>query len=223
MASGSVAFTIPASLSPGNYELRLFSNYMRQATSGLISVQVATLSASPGPVNPGGTVTATWSGLGSPGAGDWIGIYIPGAADSAYLGWRSTTGMASGSVAFTIPASLSPGNYELRLFSNYMRQATSGTITVQVATLSASPGPVSPGGTVTATWSGLGSPGAGDWIGIYIPGAADSAYLGWRSTTGMASGSVAFTIPASLSPGNYELRLFSNYMRQATSGTITVQ
>ena len=223
MASGSVAFTIPASLSPGTYELRLYSNYMRQATSGLISVQVATLSASPSPVNPGGTVTATWSGLGSPGAGDWIGIYIPGAADSAYLGWRSTTGMASGSVAFIIPASLSPGNYELRLFSNYMRQATSGLISVQVATLSASPGPVNPGGTVTATWSGLGSPGAGDWIGIYIPGAADSAYLGWRSTTGMASGSVAFTIPASLSPGNYELRLFSNYTRQATSGLISVQ
>ena len=166
--------------------------------------QPPSINASPGPVSPGGTITATWSGLGSPGAGDWIGIYIPGAADSAYLGWRSTTGMASGSVAFTIPASLSPGNYELRLFSNYMRQATSGLISVQVATLSASPGPVSPGGTLTATWSGLGSPGAGDWIGIYIPGAADSAYLGWRSTTGMASGSVAFTIPASLSPGNYE-------------------
>jgi hypothetical protein len=225
-ASGSVPFSIP-SVSPGTYELRLLANssFALLATSGPITVQGATLSASPSAVGPGGTVTATWSGITSPTSGDWIALYSAGAPNSALISWRYTGGTAGGSVPFSIP-SVSPGTYELRLFANssFALLATSGPITVQGATLSASPSPVSPGGTVTATWSAITSPTSGDWIALYSAGAPNSAIIVWRFTTGSASGSVPFTIPASVTPGTYELRLFANssFALLATT-TITVQ
>jgi hypothetical protein len=228
-AGGSLSFSIPAALSPGMYELRLFLNYSQThiATSGPITVQVITLSANPSAVNPGGTVTGSWSGIVSPTAGDWIGLYRAGAADSAYLSYRYTGATAGGSLSFSIPASLSAGMYELRLFLNYSQThiATSSPITVQAITLSANPSTVNPGGTVTASWSGIASPTAGDWIGFYSSGAADSAYLSYRYTGGVGSGSVTFSLSAALSPGTYELRLFPNYSQThiATSGPITVQ
>jgi hypothetical protein len=224
-ASGSVAFSVPA-VSPGTYELRLFANssFALLATSGPIVVQGATLSASPSPVSPGGTLAATWSGIVSPTPGDWIALYAAGATNSALLNWRYTGGAASGSVPFSIPA-ISPGTYELRLFANssFALLATSGPIVVQGATLSASPNPVSPGGTVTASWSGITSPTSGDWIALYSSGSPDSAVIVWRYSGGTGSGSVPFNIPASLSPGSYQLRLFANssFARLATA-TITV-
>ena len=94
--------------------------------------EVTKASASPSPVNPGGTVTASWSGILTPTTGDWIGLFSSGAPDSAYLSWRYTTGAAGGSLPLSIPASLSPGTYELRLHANngYILLATSSPITV---------------------------------------------------------------------------------------------
>ena len=193
--------------------------------NNLITVQAASLSASPSTVNAGGSVTASWSGDLSPSIGDWIGLYSPGAADSAYVSFRYTGGGVSGSLTFVIP-NVSPGTYELRLYSNYSyaRLATSNPITVQAASLSASPSTVNAGGSVTASWSGDLSPSIGDWIGLYSPGAADSAYVSFRYTGGGVSGSLTFVIP-NVSPGTYELRLYSNYSyaRLATSNPITVQ
>ena len=145
-----------------------------------------------------------------------------------YLSWRYTNGATSGSLPFGIPASVGAGSYELRLYANYSHQnpIASGPITVANATLSANPSTVNPGGsTITATWSGVISPSAGDWIGLYATGAPDSAYLSWRYTNGAASGSLPFGIPASVGAGSYELRLYANYSHQnpiATSGPITV-
>jgi hypothetical protein len=128
-----VPFTIPASVSAGTYELRVFSNntYARLATSGPINVQSATLSANPSTV-PGGTVTASWSGIAQPSSTDWIALYSTGAPDHSWISWRFTDGAAVSSVPFTIPASVSAGTYELRLFSNntYVRLAISGPIAV---------------------------------------------------------------------------------------------
>jgi hypothetical protein len=113
------------------------------------------ISVSPSTVTAGGTITATWSGIALPTAQDWIGLYIPGAVNSPSTSWRYTTGAASGSVPFVIPASVAAGAYELRLFANdgYTLLATSGTFTVTAAapaTLSVSPTSVTAGGTVTA-------------------------------------------------------------------------
>jgi hypothetical protein len=239
-ASGSVPFTIPATLAPGTYELRLFANngYTRLAVSNSFTVTPAagctdtSLSASPTSVPAGGSVTATWSAICAPTSADWIGLYLPGAANQPSIAWRNTTGTAGGSVPFTIPATLAPGTYELRLFANngYTRLAVSNTFTVTApagctgTSLGASPTSVPAGGSVTATWSTICAPTGADWIGLYLPGAANQPSLAWRYTTGTAGGSASFTIPTTLAPGTYELRLFANngYTRLAVSNTFTV-
>src|SRR5262249_24996819 len=78
----------------------------------------------PASVGTGGSVTATWSGIPSPTTTDWIGLYVPGSADSAYLTWQYVScskGAAApspaGSCPFTIPGGLPAGAYELRLFA----------------------------------------------------------------------------------------------------------
>src|SRR2546425_34131 len=117
---------------------------------------------------------------------------------------------------------------------SYTRLATSGTFTVTGsggATLSVSPTSVAAGGTVTATWSGIAAPTPGDWIGLYVPGSGNSAYLAWIYVScspspgaPSAAGSCPFTIPSGLAPGSYELRLYANntYTRLATSNPFDV-
>jgi hypothetical protein len=230
-ASGSLPLAVPATLGAGTYELRFFVNNKRVAVSNSFAIAACPasgLSASPTSVYAGASVTASWSSVCTPTGSDWIGLYPPGAADTAYLAARNTTGAASGSVAIAIPATLAPGTYQLRLFSNggYTRLALA-SLTVAACppgSLSASPASIVAGGSVTAAWSGLCLPGGSDWIGLYRPGAADTSYLAARYTTGAASGSVPFAIPASLAPGTYELRLFPNggYTRAATSNEVVV-
>jgi uncharacterized protein (DUF1800 family) len=97
--------------------------------------------------------------------------------------------------------------------------------------ISASPSSIAPGGTVTAAWTGISSPTPLDWIGLFQPNAADTAYIDWiyvscsksPGSTG-ASGSCPFVLPANLAPGPYNTRLFSNdgFTRLATSNALTV-
>jgi len=184
-----------------------------------VGLPAATVSVTPSTiVQGGGTVTANWNGIVAPTATDWIGLYPTGTSDeyTSRISWQYTTGTASGSMPYAIPSTLAPGTYELRLFTNftYTRIGKSNTFTVTAlpqATLSVSPTNVIAGGTVTATWSGIASPTATDWIGLFVPGASDTSYPTWRYTTGSASGSVPFTIPANVAPGTYELRLFTNF------------
>src|SRR5207248_2372669 len=136
-------------------------------------------------VSAGASVTASWSGIASPTPTDWIGLYTPGAGDMAYVGWiyvscSQTPGgaAAAGSCAFPIPSGLTPGSYQLRLFSNngFTTLGTSNTLTVGGgAAVSASPTTVAAGGSVTATWSGIASPTTTDWIGLHTPGGSDTA------------------------------------------------
>jgi len=92
-------------------------------------------------------------------------------------------------------------------------------------TLSVSPTSVARGGSITATWAGIPSPTSTDWLGLYTPGSPDNnTYQAWHFTTGSASGSIAFPIPATLPAGTYELRLYAHntYTRLATSNPIVV-
>ena len=100
-----------------------------------------TLSASPTTVAPGGTITATWSGIANPTATDWIGLYTPGAANTAFIDWiyvscSQTAGAAraSGSCPFVVPSTVAPGTYQLRLLANdgFTLLATSNNFTVAV-------------------------------------------------------------------------------------------
>ena len=233
-ASGTVPFTLATSLTPGTYELRLFSNggYTRLATATITVVPGCTggaLNASPTSLAAGSAVTAAWSAVCAPTTTDWIGLYVPGAPDSSYVTYRYTTGTAAGSVQLTVPATAAPGTYELRLFSanSTTRLAVSNPFTVvagcTVPTLNANPTSVGAGASVTAIWSGICAPSTRDWIALASPGAPVSSYLAWVYTNGAASGSVALTVPSTLAQGTYELRLFSNggYTQLAVT-TITV-
>jgi hypothetical protein len=115
-----------------------------------------------------------------------------------------------------------------------MLLAQSATITVSATTpaITLSATAVARGGIVTATWSGIVTTTARDWLALYNAGATNGAYQTWTyiscsqtPTTPQASGSCPFTIPASSSLGNYELRLLANdgFIRLATSNAITVK
>jgi ELWxxDGT repeat protein len=236
-ASGSLNLTVPAGSPPGaTYELRLFTNnsYDRLATSAPFSVvaSATTVSASPSSVLPGGTVTATYSGIADPTGTDWVGLYDSSAApDAGLLSWGFTNGTAAGSLSLPVPTGATPGaGYELRLFTNntYGRLATSAPFSVVAssATVSASPASVNPGAPVTATWSGIAGPTATDWVGLYDSStAANPALLNWAYTNDSAAGSLNLPVPTGATPGaGYELRLFTanSYTRLATSAPFSV-
>jgi len=222
----------------GSCVVSMTQNRSVTATFGL----PATITASPTTLMPGSSVTATWSGIGSPTTMDWIGLYVPGSADTTFVAWMYVSclqvpggALAAGSCPLVIPNTLTPGTYELRLMANnsYVRLATSNplTVTAAAATMSASPATVAAGGGVTATWSGITSPTTTDWIGLYPMGAADTAFVAWiyvscsqAPGSARAAGSCAFTIPATVAGGSYELRLFSNngYTKLATSNAVSV-
>jgi hypothetical protein len=198
------------------------------------------LSVSSTVVAPGGTVTATWSGISNASPTDWIALYAVGAPNTSYLAWiyvscTKTAGTArpSGSCPFIVPASVVPGNYELRLLANngYVALASTSLNLAVPSNLSVSPTSVARGGTVTATWSGISNPSSTDWLGLYTPGAANTAYQAWiyvscSQTPGSAraSGSCPFVVPGSLLNGTYELRLLGNngYTSLAISNQLSV-
>jgi subtilase family protein len=250
VATGSCAFPIAGTVTPGTYQLRLFSNngFTRLATSGNFTVtapSATSLSASPASMTLPASVTATWSGIPQATASstDWIGLYAPSASNTTYRTWvyvscsvSPTTPRSSGSCAMTLPSNLTPGTYELRLFSNngFTRLATSNTFAVVApgpATLGVSPSSVVAGGSVTATWSNIPAPSSGDWIGLFAPGSANTAFLSRiyvgcgaaPSGSGAASGSCPFAIAGSVAPAPYQLRLFaSSGALLATSSNFTV-
>jgi ELWxxDGT repeat protein len=249
-AAGNLNLTVPLGSPAGaTYELRLFSanTYSRLATSAPFAVTASSpaVSASPDPVTAGTPVTATWSGIPAPSATDWVGLYAAsGDADTAIVAWTYTDGNAAGSLPVTVPANAPAGaTYELRLFSNnsYSRLATSAPFSVtaaspQTATVTSSVSTVAAGNPLTANWSGITSPSATDWIGLYASSTdPDSAIVGepfdggvtsaWAYTGGSSAGSLVLTVPASAAPGTtYELRLFSNnsYTRLDTSTPFSV-
>ena len=67
---------------------------------------------------------------------------------------------------------VSRGAYQFRLFRSdgYSKLATSNDFTVASGstTLTANPLTVPAGSPVTATWDGIASPAARDWIGLYL-------------------------------------------------------
>jgi hypothetical protein len=71
------------------------------------------------PVAPGGTTTATWQGIPVPTPRDEVRLYTLGSYGGSYeeLAIWSTEGQSGGAATLTLPPSLEPGWYELRLMS----------------------------------------------------------------------------------------------------------
>jgi Domain of unknown function (DUF1929)/Calx-beta domain/Galactose oxidase, central domain len=226
VTAGSVQVTV---LNPGG------------ATSNALAFPINAFTVSPVTIAAGGTVTATWSGIAAPAATDRIGLYVPGSPNSADLAWMyvscsQTAGSprASGSCPFPVPSTLGTGGYELRIVRSgtLTLLLTSNVFTVaSPATLSVSQTAIPSGGTVTATWSGIAGPTTTDWIGLYRPGDSNNTFFEWIYTScsqtpgsPRASGSCPFTVPSTLSPGTYQLRLFArdDFNHLAASGGFTV-
>jgi hypothetical protein len=127
-------------------------------------IPVATSSPTPAPSPPAPAVNINGSSVptvvahsavvqlgiqnGPGNATDWLGLYLPGAPNSAYLGYAYVpSGATSATVPFTMPSTT--GTYEFRFFANneWTLLATSPTVTVGVSTappsLPPSPPPVS--------------------------------------------------------------------------------
>ena len=157
------------------------------------------MSVSPTIVSSVGQIEASWDGIVSPTATDWLGLYEPGAFDTEYLTWCYTGGEASGRMPFELPSWLSPGNYELRLFANnaFNRLATSNAFSVdwEPVRMKVFPAIIVFVDQIKASWDGIITPTATDWLGLYEPGAADTEYLTWCYTSGEASGRMSFELP----------------------------
>jgi hypothetical protein len=85
----------------------------------------AVLAVSPDIVPVRGDVTATWSEIAAPSSTDWIGLYVPGAANTDFIDWiyvscskTSGSSQANGSCPFAVPVSLDAGKYQLRLLAD---------------------------------------------------------------------------------------------------------
>ena len=75
----------------------------------------ANVAVNPDSVAPGAGVDVAWNGVPSPAAGDHVSLYAVGAPGVAFLARQLTGGTAAGSTRLTVPASATPGNYEVRL------------------------------------------------------------------------------------------------------------
>jgi hypothetical protein len=85
-------------------------------------------------IRAGQSIVVRWRAIRAPTSTDWIGLYLPGSPNTAFIDWiyvscSKTPGNPDrrGSCDFPIPDSLVPGTYELRLLANdgFMRLASS--------------------------------------------------------------------------------------------------
>jgi hypothetical protein len=101
-------------------------------TSSPVPPAGVSIAATPTTVVRGGQLTVSWSGIASPTSGDWLALYRAGTSDYFYGVWAMTGAKASGSVTLTVPATTTPGDYNVRLFTNntFQRIAISSNIAV---------------------------------------------------------------------------------------------
>ena len=68
-----------------------------------------TVSANPTTVAQGAATTVSWSGIASPTSTDWVGLFASsGAANTAFVTWRYTTGTAAAAFRSPSPRRRSP-------------------------------------------------------------------------------------------------------------------
>jgi hypothetical protein len=189
--------------------------------SGSTQVTLTVMKAGSG----SGTVTSTPAGItcgsicsAAFAQGTSVTLTASAASGSTFTGWSGEGCSGTG----TCLVSMTQARTVTATFTS-----TGGGVT-----LSVSPTSVAAGGTVTATWSGIATPSTRDWIGLYTPGAANTAYIQWiyvscsqSAGAARASGSCPLVVPSTVAPGTYQLRLLANngFTLLATSNNLTVQ
>jgi hypothetical protein len=230
-AADSLLFVLPPTLLAGAYDLRLFANnsWQRLGASNVVTVTAPgpALTVSPVTVVATSSLTVDWHAIAAPTATDWIGVYAVGASDASYVTRAVTSGLANGTTTLTLPGGLAAGAYELRLFTNntFTRLAVSnGLAVVAGPVVRVTPATLAATGTLTVTWESIAVPKPTDWVALVLLNAPDNSFVAWSYTTGAATGSVNLSVPASVPPGSYELRLFAQntYQRLAASNVVTI-
>lgn len=226
ITNGSVSF--PAGFStPANYEARLFfnnSSAMEAAVSFSVQTGPPNQATNPSPaINATGvslTPTLTWtSGLGAASHQVYFGTN-PNPGPSELKGSQSGNSFSPGTLAI-----------QTAYYWRIDETNTQGTTTGVVWKFTTGSGPpavttnkasYTQGEPITVNFSNAaGNPR--DWIGLFVAGTANTAYLQWSytdgtqtGTAGISNGSVTF--PSGLpNTGNYEARILFNgsYATQA--------
>jgi hypothetical protein len=230
-AGDSLPFAIPPALPAGTYDLRLFANNTLRilGTSKVLTVTAPgpTLAVSPLTVVAPSSLTVGWNGIVAPTATDWIGVYGVGAPDAGYVTRVVTNGLASGTTTVGLPGGLAAGAYELRLFTNntFTRLAVSNGLAVVAGPIvRVTPATIAATRTLTVTWQGIAAPTPTDWVVLAPLNAPDTSYVAWSYTTGAATGTLGLSVPATVPPGSYELRLLAQntFQRLAVSNVVTI-
>jgi YD repeat-containing protein len=234
-STASVTVATPSNIANGSYylgacadsggviaETSETNNCKASKSKITISVPLS-LSATPSVILRGDTLTATWTSIPNATSADWIALYALGAANTNYLSWKyvnctfsPTVAIPSGSCPFTVPTTVAPGNYELRLLANngYTTITTSNTIVVNapnppnISSLSPSSGPTSTAvvingsnfgatqGSSTVTFSGTSATPT-NWtstaITVAVPAAANTGPV-VVTVGGVPSNGSTFTI-----------------------------
>jgi RHS repeat-associated protein len=194
---------------------------LRKLAGGLLLCGIALVSATAGAQTVSGTLSLGGAALSDVTFTATNGVtctILTNAVDyscSVPSGWSGSVTPSRGGVSFT-PAS--------RSYSNVTANQTAQNYTASsTTTLSVSPTSVFVNGAVTATWSGTPGPSGSNWLGLFNPGAPSTNFYLYSSASanGQASGSVSFPLPASATPGTYELRLFGGAVL-AISNSFTV-
>jgi hypothetical protein len=97
-----------------------------------------------------------------------------------------------------------------------------GSFIYATASVTVTPGLVTPGGQLRVDWTTQSSRSSLDWIGIFRAGQSNIDYLDYKYTNGATSGSQTWQAPSQ--PGQYEFRylLDDEYTDVARSGLVTV-
>ena len=113
-----------------------------------IQTSVISLSSSASTIRQGETITVSWSGVASPTASDWIGLYQSGSdntADKTYFYTSNCTLSSggtpngSGSCQIIVPI-INPGSYEFRFFPANTRELLAVSAITITAPLGTKPG-----------------------------------------------------------------------------------
>jgi hypothetical protein len=182
---------------------------------------IPSLGFSPVVVIAGSTVTASWNNVANPSASDTLSVI---GQNGAVATSTPATGQSPGSKSITIPDSLSSGSYRLRYTrsNGTIAAETQNTFSVVRTTLSASPGSIVQGATITAQWSNIPNQSTSDSVMLYLVGGSDPR--GIVSVSSSTATSAQLTTAVRIDPGTYELRYYSASRGTtiATSNPVTI-
>jgi|GEM_PF-2163438 len=213
-------FTVTAPRTLGTYEFRYLTDngYTAVATSNPVVVSTGggtgtttysiTTSANP-------TIGGTAVGGGVFDAGASVSVTATPSSGYNFVNWTGGP-QVSASTTYTFTA-----DTNRTLVANFILASSTSTSTYSMVAL---PTAVSPGDTITLTWSAPSSRSTHrlDWISIFKVGDANTSYGTWRYTSGTTTGTFTVTAPRTL--GTYEFRYLTDngYTAVATSNPVVV-